>query len=99
MLEKTNQNIVKMSHIWIEIAGKIKIAESYNHEHYHSDIWGDDAYQNPVRGYYSEDLGLITCHSNKGISKAMLNKIEKKFDKEGLLAIYFNGILEELCHA
>lgn len=28
----------------------------------HADYWGDDAWDNQERGYYSDEHGLVTCH-------------------------------------
>ena len=99
MLQKTTDNINKITHVWIEIDGKIEIEPSPNHSIHHSDVWGDEVWENPIRGYFSENEYLVTCHSCSGISKETLNKIERKFDKLGLVALKFHGVIKELCHA
>ena len=97
MLQKIHEMPEKITHVWIEIDGKIEVEESPNHSKYHSSIWGPEAWDIDTRGYFFENDYTVTCHCP--ISVATLNKIERKFDKLGLVALKFCGDIKELCHA
>lgn len=73
------------------IDGGIEIEDSPGHEKIHAKVWGDEMWDNEFRGYFDEKTGIVTCHSYNGITKEFLNKIERKFDRAGLVAIYFKG--------
>lgn len=96
-MEKTTESCYPISHVWIYVDGNIEIAESKSHEKIHADIWGEEAWDNDIRGYFCDKKSIVTCHSR--IEKSLLKKIEKGLEKQGLIAIYYKGQLKELCDA
>lgn len=93
MLELTTKGY-SISHLWALVDGGIEIKESPNHDKCHADIWGDEMWDNEFRGYFDEKNGIVTCHSYNGVTKDFVNKIERKFDREGLVPIYFKGKIQ-----
>lgn len=97
MMIKTTDSYEPVSHVWILIDDKVEIEESPNHNKHHSDIWGNEVWDNPIRGYFSEKKCLVSCHSYQGVDRKIIKKIEKALDKKGLVGIYFKGEIKELC--
>lgn len=97
MINDNTQSYYPISHVWILINNKIEIEESPGHSLCHCDFWGDDVWNNPNRGYFSEKNSVASCHSYEGIDKKMIKKIERALDKAGLVAIYYKGKTKELC--
>lgn len=93
MLEVTENRQGTITHLWILIDNKIEIKESQNHEHYHVHFW-EGAWDIGERGYFCNETSTVTCHT--AIEKSVINKIERKLDKEGLVAIYYKGRVKEL---
>jgi hypothetical protein len=95
MLEVTHKTVSRISHLWILLENKVEIVESPGHEKIHAEVWGEEAWEIPERGYFCKETGIVTCHSHLGISKEIIKKIERKFDKADLVSIYFRGKIKE----
>lgn len=92
-LEVVDQVKGRISHLWIMIDEKVEIKSSPGHEKIHAEIWGSQAWDNRIRGYFYEESGTVTCHG--AVSPEILKKIERKFDQEDHCAIYFRGTVSK----
>lgn len=91
MLERFKKNtyVGEITHVWAFYNGKIEIRESIDHEYYHEVFWGDQINNEDFRGYFYEDMGVISCHG--GLNNELIKMLEKAFDNENLVAIYYKS--------
>jgi hypothetical protein len=66
------------SAMWIldEQTGKIRMSSK---NQIHAQIWGSEAWNNELRGYYNDSYGIITCHGH--VSDTLMQKLAKKFPR------------------
>lgn len=76
----------KVSHVWILQEGEFKIKASPGHEIIHAVAFGDDAWNIEQRGYFQEETGTVTCHTN--VEKILERRLEKFLEKEGLIPLF-----------
>lgn len=58
--------------------------ENWDKPAIHADYWGCDAWDIHERGYYSEEFGMVTCHTP--MKGDLLKKVARKFKN----AIYYS---------
>jgi hypothetical protein len=81
-----------ISHIWIMFVDDndnvvIEIAESEDHEVYHSTKWGEHVYDKcDIRGYFREAKGIVNCHVS--FPARYLRLLQKELEKAGLVGVY-----------
>jgi len=85
----------KVSHLWMMTEdGKIEVCERRRMDEYgdwiddadnwdrpaiHADHWGEVAWDTTCRGYFSEELGMVTAHIGLDKKTEIVNKLAKKF--------------------
>ena len=85
----------QVSHLWLmHEDGRVEVCERRRMDEYgdwvdepenfekpaiHADYWGEMAWDTAERGYYSEDLGIVTAHVGLANKTALVNKLAKKF--------------------
>ena len=66
-----------VSHLWLTNKdGKVEIHEKTDGL-IHADVWGQAAFENPQRGYFSEKYGIVTAHTK--VKPVIINQLARKF--------------------
>lgn len=73
----------------IEVADEKTMAKFGFYMHAH--VWGDNVWDQSIRGYYDEKTGTISCHSFEPVPKRTVRKIMKAFESQGLICLKFKG--------
>ena len=78
-----------VTHLWlqhedgkVEVCRKWQSGDDCEDDTYaiHADRWGDAAWDNSNRGYYSEEYALVTAHDSRFQANTdLLNKLARKF--------------------
>jgi hypothetical protein len=66
------------SHMWI-LDPETKKVRMSKKQLIHASIWGEWVWNQPLRGYYNDNYGLVMCHGF--VDDELMRKLSKKFPR------------------
>lgn len=85
----------QVSHLWLQHEdGSVEVCErrrmdsdgdwvddteNWDRPAIHAEYWGEIAWETPCRGYFSQELGIVTAHVSLAGKTDLINKLARKF--------------------